>query len=310
MHMENSQAKRSMVNSSQSRSRSATAKEQIADISSRTRRKKADPDYEKKRIIIPRLARRAYHLEDGNTWWQDWRQYQRNTHPVLSVCMYHPWHPIRWQQRIVILLGSIAVGLAITNCVYLGFLSSDKAFGVNYIYDATGQISEAVSSSRYTVEQGLFFLLTVGSFVHSCFDMLIWYLLACACFREGGCTGRNSRMCQNCAVYIATLVVVGVIAAATLVVLVRLKNDEAADSSGVESIQVESKFNFLIGYGLELAVSLFVFYFITSTVFFSGILGCGRIPIFGGRPYELRKLNSNTPAGEEDEIEGMRFSDV
>lgn len=258
VYMANSQAKRSAANSSQSRKGPATtAKEQIADISSRARKKKAvDPDYEKKRIIIPRLAKRAYHLEDGNTWWQDWIQYQRNTHPVLSVCMYHPWHPIRWQQRIVILLGSIAVGLTITNCVYLGFLNSEQAYGVNAIYDATGQISEAVSSSKYTVEQGLFFLLTVGSFVHSCFDILIWYLLACACFREGGITGRNSRRCQNCAIYIATLVVAGVIAAATLVVVIRLKKEEqegaeqfdAGSGSGLESIQVESKFNFLIGY--------------------------------------------------------------
>ena len=35
--------------------------------------------------------------------------------------------------------------------------------------------------------------------------------------------------------------------------------------------------------------AFFVFYFITSTILFSGVLGCGRIPILGGRPYELRK---------------------
>ena len=35
--------------------------------------------------------------------------------------------------------------------------------------------------------QNMIYLLTVGSFMHSTFDMLIWYLMACFCFRPGGC---------------------------------------------------------------------------------------------------------------------------
>jgi hypothetical protein len=59
------------------------------------------------RVLVPRLAKRAYHLEDGNTWCQDWLQYQKNTHPVFGFWFHHPMHPIRGPQRIIVLLGSV-----------------------------------------------------------------------------------------------------------------------------------------------------------------------------------------------------------
>ncbi len=64
-------------------------------------------ELEYRRAIVPKLARRAYHLEEGSGWWDDWVQYQRNTHPVFGLCLYHRLHPVRWRQRIVILIGSI-----------------------------------------------------------------------------------------------------------------------------------------------------------------------------------------------------------
>lgn len=83
-----------------------SAKEQISAINKRTTREDQE-ELALKRKLVPRLAKRAYHLEDGNTWCQDWVQYQKNTHPVFGLCMYHPLHPIRLPQRIIILVGSI-----------------------------------------------------------------------------------------------------------------------------------------------------------------------------------------------------------
>lgn len=258
-------------------------------------------------------------------------------------------HPIRGPQRVIILVGSIAFGLAITNIVFLGLLNNTEAGNfVNAVYNITGEVVEA--QYRYThveLEQSMVFLWTVGSFLHSCFDILIWYLSACACFRPGGITGRNSTLCQNFGLYIAVLLVVGMIFVATLVVVTRLNEDnekwaqllpwlgddelgnstlmtnvtdvmtnisqanmfvetidsiEEVSNSTIENIGNETGFNiqgfglgdllyakedtkyaFLVGYAIELTIALFLYYPFTSTVFFSGILGCGRIPILGGR---------------------------
>jgi len=116
------------------------------------------------------------------------------------------------------------------------------------------------------------------------------------------------------------------VVAATSVMIVRLDNDETrnpdAESSAAEKFAEETildgtdgdkdssnskQFSFLVGYALELVFALFVFYFTTSTVFFSGILGCGRIPILGGRPYEVRreKANADNDQPENDVEIGM-----
>ena len=208
-----------------------------------------------------------------------------------------------------------AFGLTITNAVFLGLLSSDSAgAAVNQIYNTTNQVGEI--QARYThveLQQSMVFLWTVGSFLHSTFDMLIWYLAACACFRPGG-IATNSRWCQKFGIYLAVLVVVGTVFAATMVVVMRLDGDEQnleetmasqfaddydngdvaantatyADTTEMIFSSEEHKFSFLIGYALELVFALFVYYFLTSTIFFSGVLGCGRVPLLGGRPYELR----------------------
>mmetsp|Transcript_1904 Transcript_1904/g.4137 ORF Transcript_1904/g.4137 Transcript_1904/m.4137 type:complete len:345 (+) Transcript_1904:219-1253(+) len=322
------------THSSSAESQSAT-KDRIRSIHKRSKR---DPELEHKRRIVPRLAARAYHLEEGNTWCQDWIQYQKNTHPVFGLCFHHPWHPVRGPQRVIILVGSIAFGLTMTNIVYLGFLGSDVATKpVNFIYNATGHLAEIQEGyTNVQLQQSMVFLWTVGSFLHSSFDMLIWYMTACACLRPGGLCENSNKFCQNSGVYIAVLLVVGFIFAATTVVVIRLNEEDGDGYDYIELIESEEsataadafaaaattanatsdvfdddvvtnsteKFSFLVGYSVELVFALFVYYFLTSTIYFSGILGCGRIPIFGGRPYELKKeavSNSRRSSDHESE---------
>lgn len=217
--------------------------------------------------LTSKLASRSYHLEEGNSWSQDWLQYQKNTHPLFGICFHHHLHPIGRFQRIIILVGSIAFGLTLTNCVYLGFLKSQQAgTAVNYIYDQAGNISEAISDqTSIEVEQSLFFLWTVGSFLHATFDMLIWYLTACACFRPGG--GFFSRpFCQKFGSYLTVLLVVCALFSATGVVVLRLNADTIVedpthilDGTGLES----TKFSFLLAYSLELVFAFVLWSFVT-----------------------------------------------
>lgn len=176
-----------------------------------------------------------------------------------------------------------------------------------------------------------------------CHTLLFLDLLlqACACFRPGGIAGRNSAFCQNFGLYTAVLVVVLMVFVATLVIVMRLNEDNekwtqllpflddvsdnatiisnvtdaisnvsqadlytavidstalSNSSTAIEDLNAtafslgdlfytkeDTKFAFLIGYAVELTIALFLYYPFTSTVFFSGILGCGRIPILGGR---------------------------
>ena len=147
-----------------------------------------------------------------------------------------------------------------------------------------------------------------------------------------------NKYCQTIGIYIAVLAVLVAILVATFFVIVRLDNDvnaqEEYDASMAEKLAEDLvagrgggnadgttsatttstgayRFSFLVGYAIELVVALFIFYFFTSTVFFSGILGCGRLPILGGRPYELwreKKRNNNTNAADEDKSSMERFA--
>lgn len=258
-----------------------------------------------------------------------------------------------------------AFGLAMTNIVFLGLLNSNSAGKwANLVYNVTGEVSDI--QYRYThvqLEQSMLFLWTVGSFLHSAFDMLIWYLAACACFRPGGIVGRNSHFCQTLGVYIAVLVVVFMVFIATLVIVMRLNEDEEnwtqllhfddgdnstlistglnwsglgfmneennsttsslnsprssdeRNSTGFPNIsdlvysKNDTKYAFLVGYAVELSFALFVYYFLTSTVLFTGILGCGRIPIIGGRPYELRHIAKSPSRHEGSKAASYEGSD-
>ena len=48
----------------------------------------------------------------------------------------------------------------------------------------------------------------------------------------------------------------------------------------------------LLLYTIEVVVSLFIYNPLMKLIMFSGVLGCFRIPILGGRPYEIRQENS------------------
>jgi hypothetical protein len=65
------------------------------------------------------------------------------------------------------------------------------------------------------------------------------------------------------------------------------------ESGGLVDDQVDLKdihkedVSFLLNYVMEFALALLVYYPLGSVILFSGILGCGKLPILGGRPRDI-----------------------
>jgi len=265
---------------------------------------RAEREYAK--LIVPYLAQRAYHIP-GYTWRQDWIQYITNNHPVFGICCHHKLHPLNFRRRLVVLVGSIASGLAITNLVYLWFLLESES-GIDSEFVSIGLAAnltlgeieaqfETVSLTNYQA-----FLWTIGAALHSSFDLSVWYLSACACCLPGGC-------CVACqgyryvGSYIVFFVVIVVAAAASVAVVLRasinsneeisIQNITTGATYGLWDDEIEfenmdpSSFRFLITWSIEMALALLVMYPLLGTVLFSGMLGCGRLPFLGGRPRDV-----------------------
>jgi hypothetical protein len=152
---------------------------------------------------------------------------------------------------------------------------------------------ETVSVTNYQV-----FLWTVGSACHSAFDLSVWYISACAMCKAGGMLESMERF-SHVGSYVVLIVVVITAIAASLAVILRAsfnesEKEELGDLKNVtlggeiDFVDTEpSSFRFLVTWSIEMALSLFVYNPIIGTILFSGILGCGRLYFFGGRPRDV-----------------------
>jgi hypothetical protein len=80
------------------------------------------------------------------------------------------------RERLIILLGSIAVGLLMSNLIYLWFLHEN--IGIN---DVIIHIDPGFDVTKLMIT-----LWTLGSFVHTIFDLSVWHIKACTLCRYGG----------------------------------------------------------------------------------------------------------------------------
>lgn len=280
---------------------SSTAASRLSKYNSRSEMaRKAERD--RAAAIVPALAARSYHLP-GNTWRQDWWQYFKNNHPVLGLCCHDRLHPIGTCKRVIVLVGSIASGLAITNLLYLYFLSTDEGLAgefASFNFNANVTVANtdlAVTEVTFTYYQ--ITLWTVGTSLHSLFDLSVWFIAACGCCQAGGSLECLGGRCSWMGSYIVLFAVVIVAATASFIVVLRATlEDQDLDVSALNAtagalngdLQFTVKpeaYRFLISWGIELVLALFVYYFVLGTILFSGVLGCGRLPFLGGRPREL-----------------------
>jgi hypothetical protein len=171
-----------------------------------------------------------------------------------------------------------------------------------------------LGSDTVVVTKLMITLWTLGSFVHTIFDLSVWHIKACTLCRYGGevsdaavkCGRRSVSLEQvalhcpfigtiishqlSVSLYQGVTIVVSTLAFATYLCLVRASEDAKAaevryDFSQVEDIDnsffhpitlADSKksFDFLAGYIIEFILAVFVYNPFILTIVFTGVLGC------------------------------------
>ncbi len=242
--------------------------------------------------IIKKLSLRAYHLP-GNSVMQDWAMYIKNNHLVFGMCCHHRLHPMTFKHRLIILLGSLACGMSITNVIYLWHVWLNKEYDDTALsLTLGGDFSERVPKNyqRVNITHGMAMLWTIGSGAHSLFDLFLWHVITCGCCR--------TKCFHSAGWYIAVSITMVMVALTSFIALVRAYQTESEQiPEGLEFSNPgspitfgggEPDFKFLWGYLIELAVSLFIYTPLVQSLLFSGIIGCGVVPFLGGRPREVR----------------------
>jgi hypothetical protein len=66
----------------------------------------------------------------------------------------------------------------------------------------------------------------------------------------------------------------------------------------------EQRYAFIFPYLIQVLLSWFFYYPLLQTIIFSGILGCcGLLPLFGGRPWEMRQLQQRKELESTPELD-------
>lgn len=253
--------------------------------------------------LVLYLATREFHLP-GHTWWQDYRQYFMNTHPVFGICCHHKLHPVGVVPRIFMLIGSMAVGLAITNFFVLYILQNPQ----NAVSQGFFKVSPNVTlvdggsdaAETVTVSTAQLFLWTIGAGLNSMFDLSVWYISACVCCQPGGRLEILSR-CRILGNYLVIFITIIVVAVSSFVAVLRATIDSNGqvmltdlnsggltdDAIQIGHVQSINSYRFIVSWLIAVAMSLFVWYPILGTILFTGVLGCYRLPFLGGRPRDI-----------------------
>ena len=226
------------------------------------------------------------------------------------------------RQRIVFLLGSISFGLIVTSFVTLYYAYLKKDVNSVLLCFKILQTSSSNTSSdtcKFSITYGMVTLWTLGGVLHSAFDISLWFISACCCLLPGGMCQRFGRF-RKIGSYFVLVLVACMVAMATFAVILRAKYEakkklltQGLNPAGTFVLNDPDSFSFVLAYLIEQALVWFVYYFILVSVLFSGILGCGCIPILGGRPYEMMiewKEKERTLAKQESQTHTLKTSPV
>jgi hypothetical protein len=157
-------------------------------------------------------------------------------------------------------------------------------------------------------------LWTIGAALHALYDNVIWSLAACTyCMdTKGGMTARVDRYRSTGVLFIVLSVIV-VSALATFAVTLR----SAIDAGNVDTDEVDSyaagdtqykvfavgdakSYEFILAYLVELGLNYFGYYPVIGTVLFSGVLGCFKYRVIGGRPAEILEMKAREEADAQN----------
>jgi hypothetical protein len=279
-------------------------------------------DQELREQVVPYLLMRAYHLP-GYTWRQDLWQYLTNNHPLFGIFCHHKWHPIGATMRALALVGSIMFGMATTNIIYLAFVFTHQNYEKTYLNvttttttGATGYtnfttsnhfVDDNVPDTLLTLSNGNIALWTVGAALNAFYDNTVWSIAAWSWKNDNTISERIKGYQNVTRTVLVILSVLVAVALATFAFCLRnaLENNSsqhgdvmAVRSGGLADDEVQltvrtidgnttNDLEFLLAYAVELALSFFVWYPIVGTLLFTGILGCYKLPVLGGRPYDI-----------------------
>ena len=267
---------------------------------------KSKREKELARVLVPLLAMQCYHLP-GNNWRQDLFQYVSNNHPIFGICLHHKLHPIGAKTRIVALVGTLVFGLALTSffeLLYIKYPSYQKTL-----------ISFGDAETGWTLTSGMLSLWTVGGGLHTAYNLFMWHIAACSCMREGGCMESAPKFCKcpNFGKTFLRIFVIVIVALTIFVVCLKvvIANDEEATLGSVtdlDNYQSADDFGFILAYLVGMALSFFLWYFLGLFVLFSGVLGCKKLPVLGGRPREVaieEKLLAKSNTGSTNPFDDL-----
>jgi hypothetical protein len=205
--------------------------------------------------------------------------------------------------------------LAITNIIYMAFVLGDQEFDDSLLKftivdkNITGNADLDQQITQVNVTSGMIALWTVGSALNALYDNLIWTFAACVWCLPGG-RWEHLEKYRKYTPYLIMFLVVGTAAVASLVVLIvatsqsTQEDENLAIKFGLEYNSKAESYRFLLSYSMEVALSLAVWYPLMGALLFSGVLAWGKLPVLGGRPYEMRVLAKaqeieNTEEGQE-----------
>jgi hypothetical protein len=250
-----------------------------ADVRERIASKPDLKDSEK--LIIQRLAMKSFHLP-GNSYWEDWKQFVCNNHIILAFFLSHPLHPFTRKERVLNLVASLAFGLTATSSIFLW-----------YYYNGKDMHQPFFTLFGHTVEHGMFTTAIFGGICNVLWDFAIWFLQACPPCQPGGffadkMTDPSKFFWFWLGSNIAFIVTAISICLAIHVIVLRASViDDGNDQGYSHSI---SDYAFLIHFLIEVIMTQTIMFPIVAFTIFSGLLGCFRIPIIGGRPYQVWRL--------------------
>lgn len=239
---------------------------------------------DEEKLIIQRLSMKAFHIP-GNSYWEDWLMFVKNNHIILSFFFSHPLHPFGRKERTLNLVASLAFGLAAVSSVKLWYFYNEKA------------MNDTVVSlfGLFNVTHGMITTAFFGSLCNVFFDFFIWFLQVCPLCQPGSPIADKLAdhtkffwiwMGSNLA-----FIVTGIaICLALNVVFVRASVEEDGNDEGVASHIAD--YSFLGSFFLEVVVTQFIMFPIVAFTIFSGVLGCFVLPGAGGRPYQVKKMET------------------
>ena len=250
-----------------------------------------DLEREEEEYMMRLLSRKAMHLPN-HSYWGDYFQFMKNNHPLFGCCFHHKLHPLRFSHRLYILMGSIAFGLTVSNVIYILYVANDAEMNKLFVEIAIGDHALNFSDiEALEITYGMVYLLTIGCFFHSAYDISMWYLSACSCFLNGASCGSRGKY-----QYVGNYIVIGITgilsAVAIYVVLIRAIYEERIRMAGEgfvlnefdwNEVRKVQSFSFLIGYFIELLLVYFAWYPTLIFLLFNGIF-----PVIG-RDREIKK---------------------